>query len=150
LIKWATEETKESRIKNVFYQHGDIHDGRRWESYFDVIQVGDFIAGLQNPIPVLDTLSDALVPGGLLIVEEIDLSQWSIVPPDENWHAVISLIQSKGKRHAARELMPILDQLCFVDVKAEEMSQGRRLDTLGMFSTLHTFLNGYENILNYS
>lgn len=137
-LEWAEEETRQNGFQNISYRKADIKEASRFGA-FDVVHIGDLLAGLSDPESLLKSLSDALVPDGILIVEDIDIDLWTVSPPDQRWDEIIKAIQTRGKRHAARELAPIMDSI-FKDIQVELISKGSRFDDPGKFSTLHTFL----------
>jgi 2-polyprenyl-3-methyl-5-hydroxy-6-metoxy-1,4-benzoquinol methylase len=141
---WAEEETKRAGFRNITYHKCDIMNAADFGT-FDFLHIGDLLAGLDNPGSIVDGLSKALRPGGLLIIEDIDIDFWRVDPPDPGWSNVIEAIQNRGKRHAASELVFVLSVRFFKDINMMMLISEARMDTPGMFSTLHTFLEAEED-----
>jgi SAM-dependent methyltransferase len=68
----ARDEAATAGVANVEFRAGDVMDPSLGDEPFDVVYARFLLTHLHDPVAAATNLADCLVPGGVLIVEDID------------------------------------------------------------------------------
>lgn len=143
-LTWAKEQSREEGFENLSFHKCDLIEASQYGK-LDFVHIGDLLAGLPDPQTIIASLSEAILPGGLFLIEDIDLDLWKVLPEDPRWDQIIRAIQSRGRRHAARELTLMLEELGFIEVTIKVLESRFPMNSPSSFQTLHTFLRSEED-----
>lgn len=77
----ARDDADASGARNVEFRVGDVGDADLGRESFDVVYARFLLCHLPDPERVLQRMFDAVVPGGLLVVEDTDIDGSVAYPP---------------------------------------------------------------------
>lgn len=87
----ARAEVEGSGLANVAFERLDVLGGERPSAAFDVVYARFLLTHLPDPEQAVARMRELLVPGGLLVVEDVDFSGHFIHPPSEAFAAYVDL-----------------------------------------------------------
>jgi SAM-dependent methyltransferase len=90
----ARDDAELYGVTNVSYRYGDVTEPLDGHDWYDVIYTRFVLCHLPNPHAAVRHLLDALAPGGLLVVEDVDISGSFSHPPSAAFQRCSELFQS--------------------------------------------------------
>jgi SAM-dependent methyltransferase len=102
MVELAREEARAAEVSQVAFKVGDLHAPGMLEAAgapFDVIYSRFLLSHLPDPDSVIERMEEALRPGGLLVIEDVDFAGHFCFPASPAFDRFVDLY-----RRAARQL----------------------------------------------
>ncbi len=98
IIKLARQDAAAKNLKNISFSVQST-DALSDHNSYDIVYARFLLSHLKNPVAVLGKMVRALVPGGRLIVEDIDFSGHYCYPSCRSFNAYVSLFQAAARNN---------------------------------------------------
>ena len=147
-VCWAIDIGNRDCVPNVFFQCCDLEkhlkSAKKYKFKYDFVRISQLIFGLGDLQKTIKKLKSLLKPGGILIIEDINLDQFKILPSSQDWDRLIIEIQDEilkkpENRHNGRELILEIHKAGLKDIQTIISTRCFELDR-NSFPTLHTFM----------
>jgi SAM-dependent methyltransferase len=95
-LEIAGTEAAAARLANVEFRKGDALTAELPKAGFEIVYARFLLTHLRQPERAVERMRDLLVPGGALIVEDVDCSGHFIHPPSCAFSAFVEFYQRAG------------------------------------------------------